>query len=359
MALTLFTNVALVPVTRVHRHVAFGGPIWPGFAYQTWVRHCRDGVAWDEKPDLPERLLPFDEPAVWGGFLDSHFGHFVADHLPRLALSLRERPRDAYLFTVDPGMTRHGLGGWVWQVFDWIGLPQDQVHLVTEGLYVSTLRVAPQAETLSQVGPAAAYLAAIAPWGDAVTPVQAPLLYVSRTGLPQIGGGAQAGESYLVSQLQRLGVAVLDPARISIAQQMAQYAGAARLVFAEGSALHGRQLLGWLPQHIEVLRRRPGKQMAKAALTPRCQSLTYHDMAAGQLMVYWKNGMPRPDPALCLYDVPALMRVFQGFGVDLAQGWDHDAYRAAARADIAAWTVLRDPKGQRAAEHDSVLKSHV
>ena len=89
-----------------------------------------------------------------GGFLDSHFGHFVADHLPRLALSLRERPTDAYLFTVGPGMTRAGLGKWVWQVFDWIGLPQDQVHLVTEGLYVAALRVAPKAETLSQIGPA-------------------------------------------------------------------------------------------------------------------------------------------------------------------------------------------------------------
>ena len=81
--LTLFTRVPVVPVTRVHQHVAFGGPIWPGFALQTWVRQCRESKPRDEKPDLPERLTPISGPAVWGGFLDSHFGHFVAEHLPQ------------------------------------------------------------------------------------------------------------------------------------------------------------------------------------------------------------------------------------------------------------------------------------
>ena len=236
MALTLFTAIPVVPVTRVHQHVALGGPIWPGFARQTWVRHCRNGKPWDVKPDLPERLQPFAGPALWGGFLDSHFGHFVADHLPRLALSLRERPTDAYLFTVGPGMTRAGLGKWVWQVFDWIGLPQNQVHLVTEGLYVAALRVAPKAETLSQIGPAPDYLAAIAHWARALEPLAAPLVYVSRTGLPQQGGGAHAGESYLVALLQRLGHAVLDPARAAIGEQMARYAGAVGLCRGLGPA---------------------------------------------------------------------------------------------------------------------------
>ena len=212
MTLTLFTNVPVVPVTRVHQHVAFGGPIWPGFAGQTWVRHCRVCKPWDEKPDLPSQLHPMAAPAVWGGFLDSHFGHFVADHLPRLAFSMRERPVDTYLFTVDPGMTRAGLAGWVWQIFDWIGLSPDQVHLVTEPLYVATLRVGPQAEMLAQVGPMPGYLDAIADWARDLQPVTARVVYVTRLGLSQIGGGAHAGEGYLVRQLQKAGVAVLDPA---------------------------------------------------------------------------------------------------------------------------------------------------
>lgn len=357
MTLTLFTDIPVVPVTRVHQHVALGGPIWPDFDRQTWVRHCRDRNPWDDKPDLPERLVPFDGAAVWGGFLDNHFGHFVADHLSRLALALHKRPGDTFLFTVEPGMTRERLAPWVSQVFDWIGLSLDQVHLVTEGLYVAALHVTPQAEMLAQVAPTAAYLKTIAQWGMGLQLYPVPLLYVSRLGMPHQGGGAHAGESYLVTLLRRLGVAVIDPAQISIRAQMEGYAGAARLVFAEGSALHGRQLLGHVPQRISVLLRRLNKRMAEAALTPRCDGLTYHAVSAGRLMAYWKNGTPRPDPALSLYDVPALHRAFQGFGIDLTGLWSDADYRHAACADIAAWTAAHDPEPKRLAEHRVVLQA--
>lgn len=353
--LTRFTNIAVVPVTRVHRHVAHGGPIWPRFQGQTWVRHCRDGVALDDKPELPDLLRPFAGPAIWGGFLDRHFGHFVADHLPRLAVSLRERPDDVVLFTLDPGLTPQGLDDWVWQVFDWIDLRRDRVQFVTEALYVDVLHVASQPEGLSQVPPPTAYLELVEAWARSLVPVPARTLYVGRLGLPQAGGGAHAGEAYLVERLRRVGLAVLDPGTASIGAQMAAYAGAGRLIFAEGSALHGRQLLGRLDQQIEVLLRRPEKVMAKAALTPRCRTLTYHDVSAGRLMAYWISGKPRPATALGLYDVPALWRVFDGWGIDLAAGWDAGAYADAARADVAAWIAAQKPKPRRLAEHRAVL----
>jgi hypothetical protein len=241
-------------------------------------------------------------------------------------------------------------------VFDWIGLPRDQVQFVTEGLSVAALHVAPQAEALSQVAPKASYLRMVEDWALYLVPVPAQVLYVSRLGLPQVGGGAHAGEAYLVDRLSRLGVPVLDPAACSIGAQMAAYAGARRLIFSEGSALHGRQLLGRLDQKIEVLRRRPGKMMARAALRPRCRSLTYHDVSAGSLMAYWKTGKRRPNPALSLYDVAGLMQVFQGFGIDLASVWDGAAFATAARVDIAAWTHWHQPGPDRVAEYQTVLE---
>lgn len=354
-ALALFRQIPVVPVTKVHQHVAFGGPIWPEFDTQKAVRHCRLNGAWDKEPPWPEHSALLRGPAVWGGFLDSHFGHFVADHLPRLPMSLRERPDDVYLFTVDPGMTRAGLGDWVWQVFDWIGLKADQVRLVTEPVMVDRLRVGVQAETLPQSGPKPAYLDLIDTWTARLTPQPAEVLYVSRVGVPQRGGGAHAGESYLVRVLQGLGVAVLDPARASIQAQLAAYAGAGRIVFAEGSALHGRQLLGRLPQDIAVLRRREERSMAKASLTPRCRTLSYHDINAGVLMAYWKTGGKRADPALSLVDVPRLWAVFQGFGMDMAAVWDEGAFRQAALRDVADWLDCHKPGPQRMAEYQAVL----
>ena len=94
---------------------------------------------------------------------------------------------------------------------------------------------------------------------------------VSRAGIAQRGGGGHAGESYLIGLLRSKGVTVLDPGQADLSVQMAAYAGAVRLIFAEGSALHGRQLLGRVAQDIDVLRRRPGKVMAQAQLQPRCR----------------------------------------------------------------------------------------
>ncbi len=353
--LALFHQVPVVPVSRVHQHVAFGGPIWPDFANQKVVRHCRAKQAWDLEPAVPEQIALMDGDAVWGGFLDSHFGHFVADHLPRLPVSLLKRPDDPYLFTVDPGMTRAALGDWVWQVFDWIGLPADQVRLVTEPVMVSRLHVGRQAEMLPQVRPRVDYLDLLDQWFYRLTPERAALLYISRVGMPQKGGGAHAGESYVVHLLRRLGVPVMDPSHASVPEQIAAYAGARHLVFAEGSALHGRQLIGRVAQDITVIRRRPDTRMAEAMLTPRCRKLAYHDVGGARLMTYWKNGNERPDPALCLYDVALLQQVFRGVGVDLAGHWDEAAYQAAARADVAAWLAWHQPDAARMAEYQAEL----
>jgi hypothetical protein len=344
LRLEVFTDVPVVPVTAVHQHVALGGPLWPEFAAQTWVRHCRGGVPQDQVPVWPgagERLVG---AAVWGGFLDSHFGHFVADHLPRLPAVLRERPGDTYLFTVDPGMTRESLPGWVAPVLGWIGLPMAQVRLVTAPLTVDHLWVGSQAESLPQVGPVPGYLEILAGLARGLEPGVAPLLYVGRAGMAAQGAGVHAGESYVIGLLGARGVALLDPARAPLCDQLAAYAGAGRIVFAEGSALHGRQVLGHVAQEIAVLRRRPGKRMAEAQLVPRCHGVTYHDVGDQVLMAYWKSGAKRPNPALSLYDVRRLHRVFAGFGVDLATGWDGAAYRAAAMADVEGWLAWHKPK---------------
>ena len=138
--------------------------------------------------------------------------------------------------------------------------------------------------------------------------------------------------------------------------QLAAYAGAERIVFAEGSALHGRQLLGRLEQDIAVLRRRPGKRMAEASLRPRCQSLRYHDVGDQILMAYWKSGAKRPNPALSLYDVGLLLRSLDSLGIDLRADWDDAAYAHAALADVEAWAAWHQPKPARLAEYRAIME---
>lgn len=349
-------DVPVMPVSRVHQHIATGGPIWPDFDRQTGLRHCRAGLPVDQAAQLCGSVEDVTDPCVWGGFIDLHFGHFMAEHLPRLPFAVREASGGTFLFTVAPDH-RGALPDWVWNALDWVGLPRAQVRIVTAPLRVATLRAGVQAEMLPQVPPDPAYLDLLEARSAAMglRPQAADLVYVTRAGLPQAGGGGTAGETYLTEVLARLGVPVLDPATASLPAQMAVYAGARHLVFAEGSALHGRQLLGRVAQRITVLRRRRGRSMARAMLTPRVAVLEYREVSQASLVPEWKNGAPRPDPALSLYDLPALFAAFARWGVDLAARWEADAFRASALADIAAWTAHHHPTPALMARFHSTL----
>ena len=147
---------------------------------------------------------------------------------------------------------------------------------------VSELRCAPQAERLEMIGPSERYLALLdqTTRRNALVPKQSAVLYVTRSGLLRLGKGGHVGESYLVVVLQALGVEILDPGTATLTEQLASYAGARTLVFAEGSAMHGRQLLGRLPQDIVVLQRREEQKLARHNLTPRCRALRYVEASA-------------------------------------------------------------------------------
>jgi hypothetical protein len=119
--------------------------------------------------------------------------------------------------------------------------------------------------------------------------------------------------------------------------QLQSYAGARRIVFSEGSALHGRQLLGRLDQDIVVLNRRHGARTAASALTPRCRSLTYAEVCHTIARPRTRSGSEIETDGLSFYDLAALWEVFAGLGIDLQRGWDQAAYRSAVVADLRRW----------------------
>jgi hypothetical protein len=349
-ALAAFDKVAVVPVTAVKSHIALGGPIWPDFYHQTAPRHCRNGRPVDRRPARTASLAPFRRPAIWGGYLDPAFGHLVAEQLTRLPLALADRPGDLVLFTLDPKRTPETLPGFVWELFDWLGVPRRALRFVTEPRLAPELRVAPQAEMLGGVAPAADYLDLLdhLPARNGLAPQpRLPLVYVGRAGLAAQGRGAHLGEAYLIALLERLGVTVIDPGRMPLRAQMHIYLQAEVLVFSEGSALHGRELLGRIAQDIHVLMRRPGSALARAQLTPRCRSLAYHDVVAQLLTVQAAPGGPAAPLrelghlTASFYDIPALLRVFADLGLPLTRHWNMQGYRRAALDDALRWLLAQ------------------
>lgn len=346
LPMQLFSDVVVVPSRAMQRGsgIPDGGPVWPDFARQTLARHCRNGNPADVIParkDRPVRTLTGS--TVWGGVARHHFGHFLAEFSTRLLQSVRERPGDRFLFQTDPLHPDKEPPGYFWSVLDWYGVPREQVAFVGRPMLVKQLRVAAQGEGLTEFPPSPAYLDLVERNAarHALVPVPNEILYVGRPKLCGLGQGGHAAEEYLIERLTALGVAVLDPATEDLRRQLALYAGARTLVFAEGSAMHGRQLLGRIPgQRVVVLVRRPGLRLVRAQLQPRVGDLQYAEVTGNFGQTFRVSGPHTPVGFSC-YDVAMLHATFADLGVPLASVWDRAAYEAARDRDVIDWMRVR------------------
>jgi hypothetical protein len=348
----LFRDILVVPPQKsfmISRAVE-GGPIWPDFETQTAIRFLRRGLPRDVLPAVPAGPPePLNEPAVWGGHVDPHFGHLVSELLTRLPWSVRERPDDLYVFAAGPGIGAAGMSDVFWEILAWFGLSRAQVRFVDAPLRAAELRVWPQGEQANWGRPDISYLRALEAIAarNGLSPVASDLLYVSREGLAAEAMGAHAGEGYLVSLLRGLGVRAIDPGALPLCEQLAHYAGARDIVFAEGSAMHGRQLLARIGQRITVLVRRPAERLAEGALGARVRDLHYAEAARHLAVAIRADGAELTQRALSFYDPPALFAAFARHGIDLAPHWDEAAYRAARDADSAAWAAAIEAEPAR------------
>jgi hypothetical protein len=317
-----------------------GGPVWPEAARETFVRFESRRERIDQLLDPVERCeARIERPCVWGGYIQPHFGHMVAEHAGRLLWSSHARPDDLVELAAEPGATMATLPPFVAELLSWYGMDADRIHLLDRPTLARELRVAPQAEPFHGDPPGEDYLDLLDHHAEraGLRPTASEHLYVGRVGLPGRAKAGHVGEGYLAGVLARLGVRVLDPAALPLREQLAAYAGARHLIFAEGSAVHGRQLLGRADQTITVIVRRRRSRLAARNLGPRCTSLAYVEAARATVAPVLWYGARLSSLALAFYDVPALHRGLAARGLDVTSVWDDEAYQAACRADLEAW----------------------
>ncbi|HLQ20306.1 MAG TPA: glycosyltransferase 61 family protein [Tabrizicola sp.] len=344
-----FRDVPVMPLQAFREHDPQGGPIWPDFESQTTARFCRQhGVPVDLLPTPEPCTEEITEDAIWGGYLHPHFGHLVAEHLTRILPGLQARPDDLILFMTEKDRDPATVPSHFHDVLHWYGVSRDRVRIISQPTLVRKLSVVPQGEVLWGKAPDPSYLDLLDALPDrhGITPVKGDIVYVSRTGLASMGQGSHLGEGYLVHLLERLGVTIFDPVGLSIREQMERYAGARTLIFAEGSALHGRQLLGRVRQDVHVLMRRV-RYLARPLLRPRVRRLMYLNTHGGVLQMRDRANKGFPHLNAVFYQTEALLAGFERMGLNLRPHWDQNAYLAAALSDAADW--------EKAKREDKVL----
>ncbi|WP_458095964.1 glycosyltransferase 61 family protein [Roseomonas sp. WA12] len=352
-----FRNVVVTPTAAILSKPApfefKGGPLWPDFSSQLLARHCRDRepTPFDSQPDPPESVDAFLPEAVWCGPVCTHFGHAITDFGMRIAVSAHGLPGLPLLFSVAPGQAAM-VPTFFWGILEQFGVERDRVVLVEEPVRVGTLHVLPQAERMNGPPPEKTYLDLL----DRTVrrqhdpSLEATTVYVSRGRFRTDSlMGRIAGETYLDGVLAAAGVLVVHPETLTVAEQVRLYQNAGRLLFSEGSALHGLQLLGRITTPVGVLLRRPKGRMASGVLARRAPRVSWINAMDGHICGTRRdgrgfevsNGLMVLDPVLLL---PALS---EELGLDLAPHWNVEDYRAACIADVTTWINYRRHRRRR------------
>ncbi len=338
---TILDDIPVMPAdgSFLYGSLAVGGPVWPDGYASLAGRFSRGGVALDPVPPARPAVIRMRGSCLWGGQLPLHFGHLVAECAGRIMVLARQRPHDTMLVLAPEGSRQWNLHGHVKEVLDWCGLAQDRLCLVDRPMLCDRLRTVPLPEEISDSTPAPGYLALLEENAArlALRPAEARRVYVARSGMLAKACGVQAGERYLIDLLQRQGFTILHPEAVPLRRQMELYAGAETLVFAEGSALHGRQLIGWRDQMIAVINRRGGSRMARSALQARSRATLHVDAVQVIAVPTAPDGRAMVETGLCFLDPLRLHAGLATAGVDLTQDWDPLAFDAAVRQDVADW----------------------
>ena len=127
---------------------------------------------------------------------------------------------------------------------------------------------------------------------------------------------------------------VVYPEELPVRAQLALYAAAETVVFTEGSAVHGAQLLGRNLGHVIVVTRRPGRRLGRAFLLPRAERVTHIEALKGLVSAASESqqvhGFAVVDPARLREDL-------QSAGVAMPIGLDEATFAQAQERDLLAW----------------------
>lgn len=313
-----------------------GGPLWPLWPLRVADRQCRGivPVPVDRAPH-PVAAEALHGEGVWCGPVCDHYGHAIADFGMRIAASADAFP-DTVPLVFCRGADEGEPPGFFRAILDQLRVPHERALVLNRPARFERLHVLPQAERMGGGGPSTRHLDLMDRLtGDARRAEKdLPVLYVSRAG--QLSGRL-AGESYLDDALTAAGVRVFHPEFSPLPEQIAMYARARAIVFAEGSSVHTLQLMGRLGAEIAVLVRRPRARLAAASLRPRATRLHYLDALHGLVYGRRPSGQRYRARGISVLREDKLFACFRRLGVDLAPVWDGAAFRAKRDADLHAW----------------------
>lgn len=322
-----------------------GGPVLDA-PEDARLRHCHSGQPADRfDPSIDfehaERLA-----GTWNylGPVYPHFGHVMAEMVHRV-LPARE------IFQHDQWLAVAGLGtpttdfddlpASYREALEVLGIGRHNLVIIHRDTVVERLNIAEQGTHLG-IAPSPSYLQTLADYStrlldekfeDIARPRR---VYVTRSGIPDSGNFL--GESCLESWLAAEGFEIFKPEQHPLIVQMDVYRKAEVLVFSEGSACHGTELLGsdMLDQAYLLLRRSSHQHIWHDVLKTR--AYRYADAVVsvplGSCVCHPSSPTPLPNFEQFVFDLEALAQWFRSIGLAELDTLDKTEYFDRAKEDL-------------------------
>lgn len=281
---------------------------------------------------------------AYAGLTYSHFGHVMSEMVHRIVPSLKHRDNPNWLIVSTHGHPVNEwekLSSWIKPIYSFLGLGPENVTILTENTTVSNLSVVEQGSDFGG-GPKPGYLDLLAEYTHGrldrlhKNDARPEKIYVSRSHLNAAGG--ILGERYLEQAFAREGFIIYRPEQDFLPVQMDHYRKAEIIIFGEGSACHGVELLGTdsLKQCIFINRRKSHFDIFRRVLQPRAaEFLAFSETRMlGSAAADPSNGAPMEHLGVSVFDLDALVEFFRSNGIARLEAISKSEYFAAAEADL-------------------------
>lgn len=238
--------------------------------------------------DHDEEVQSVAQRLFWCGPITFHFGHQIADFGSRVLLSsLDLRDGDLLWYPWRAASDWQDLQSWQKFLLSYLNPGHKKHRICVNSIQVSELVVYPQQARMHSA-PTYEHLEALCWCERSLKANYQKVVYVSRSRFAPCNSpdsllGSFAGEELFVNYLISCGVSIVYPEDISLEQQLEIYLGAEILIFAEGSAQHGLELLGFHPnKNVFIICRRPQKKGMSLPLESRFPKVCFIEAIVSQ-----------------------------------------------------------------------------
>lgn len=333
---------------EAYRHpfgVAFnGGPVLRN-TESARFRHKRGDVACDA----------FDESASFNRYIEGnwiyigpkypHFGHIMAEMIHRILPSKLFFPEvNRYLVVTtfdDSELSFETLCPTYREVIDFFEVDPASVLILNENSVVESLSISEQASNLGGV-PSHWYLDALRDYssvrldqihGSGIDHLK---VYVSKSRMPH--GGRILGASYVEELLREEGFFIFYPEEAPLSVQLDTYRKADILIFEEGSACHGTELLGteMLNRTFLLVRRMDSRDEFARILGRRSKEFaSFQDtFFLGTIIINRAKKFPQFEYGVSLFDLDRFVAFLRDQDLARLENVDVRRYYEAAEKDL-------------------------